>query len=52
MNDLNTGLDLNEEKMLAYEVSDEALEAAACAGPKNARALTVAFCTGGVECPF
>jgi hypothetical protein len=52
MNEANIGLDLNEEDILTYEVSDEALEVAACAGSENCRALTIAFCTGGAECPF
>jgi hypothetical protein len=52
MNEANIGLDPNEEEILTYEVSDEALEVAACAGPENGGALTIAFCTGGVECPF
>jgi hypothetical protein len=51
MNEESTGFDLNEE-ILFYEVSDEALEAAACAGQENAKALTIAFCTGSAECPF
>ncbi len=52
MNEENTGFGLNDEGILIYEISDEALEAAACAGPENAKAYTVAFCTGGVDCPF
>ncbi|HEY6617910.1 MAG TPA: hypothetical protein VIY68_00040 [Steroidobacteraceae bacterium] len=51
MNVASTELDLNEE-ILICEVSDEALEAAACAGQENARALTIAFCTGSADCPF
>jgi hypothetical protein len=52
MNEASIGFDLNEEAILAYEVSDEELEAAACAGPENVKAFTVAMCTGQVECPF
>ena len=52
MNDENSGFGLNEEEVLLYKVTDEALEAAACAGPETVMALTVAFCTGGVDCPF
>ena len=47
-----TKLDLNEVDILDYEVSDEALEAAASAGPFGLRAFTVAMCTGNTECPF
>jgi hypothetical protein len=47
-----TKLDLNEADILDYEVSDEALEAAASAGPFVAQAFTVAMCTGNMECPF
>jgi hypothetical protein len=52
MNEAIIGIDLNEEEILTYEITDEALEVAACAGPENARVYTVAMCTGGVECPF
>ncbi len=52
MNEANVGFDLNEEDILTYEISDESLEAAACAGLENARAFTIAMCTGQVECPF
>jgi hypothetical protein len=45
-------LDLNEADILDYEVADEALEAAACAGPLGARAFTISMCTGNMECPF
>jgi hypothetical protein len=44
--------DINEIDVLVYEVSDEALEAAACTGPMGAMAFTIAMCTGQVECPF
>jgi hypothetical protein len=52
MNEANVGFDLNDEDILTYEISDGSLEAAACAGPENARAFTIAMCTGQVECPF
>ena len=52
MNKANLGFDLNEQEILTYAISDEALEAAACAGPENARAFTIAMCTGQSECPF
>ena len=45
-------LDLNEVDILDYEVSDEALEAAATAGPLGVQAFTIAMCTGNMECPF
>jgi hypothetical protein len=49
--------DINEVDVLAYEIADAALEAAACAGPMGAGAMgatafTIAMCTGQVECPF
>ena len=33
MTEADTAMDLSEQTMLAIEVSDEAIEAAACAGP-------------------
>ena len=45
-------LDLSETDILIYDIADEALEAAACAGPLGARAFTIAMCTGQAECPF
>jgi hypothetical protein len=47
-----TKRDLNEADILGYEIADEALEAAACAGPMGRGALTIAMCTGQAECPF
>jgi len=52
MNEGTVGFGPNEEGLLNYEISDEALEVAACAGPENARAFTLAMCTGQAECPF
>jgi hypothetical protein len=52
MNEANVEFDLNEEEMLTHEISDEAVEAAACAGSENARAFTIAMCTGQADCPF
>jgi len=43
--------DLNESELL-IEVSDEALETAACLGPQNGGSFTIAMCTGQAECPF
>jgi hypothetical protein len=39
MNEASISFDLNEEAILAYEVSDEELEAAACAGSDNVKAF-------------
>ena len=47
----NVELDLNEQEIFG-EVTDEALESAACAGPQNAAVFTIAMCTGQAECPF
>jgi hypothetical protein len=52
MTDTNTKLDVNEADILVHDVTDEALEAAACAGPASARAFTIAMCTGLAECPY
>ena len=52
MNEAEIGFDLNEEQILTYEISDETLEAAACAVAECARAFTVTMCTGQGECPF
>jgi len=52
MNEANVGFDVNDEQLPTFEISDEALEAAACAGAENARAFTIAMCTGQAECPF
>jgi len=40
---------IDEEEILNYEVSDEALEAAA--GTEKAGAYTIAFCSGLDTCP-
>jgi hypothetical protein len=52
VNEAKTEVDLNEKEIFAHEVPDEILEAAACLGPENARAFTVAMCTGLAECPY
>jgi hypothetical protein len=45
--------DLNDEsETLIKDMSDEALEAAACSGSLSGRSFTVAMCTGQAECPF
>jgi hypothetical protein len=48
MNDTTMGLDLVEEEILAFEVSDEALEIAA--GKEKAN-FTLGACTGLSVCP-
>jgi hypothetical protein len=48
MSDKTTGLDLIDEEILSYEVSDESLETAATA---KAGAYTLGFCTGLSACP-
>jgi hypothetical protein len=45
-------LDHDDPGVLSQEVSDEALEAAAAATPSKAIALTIAYCTGNLDCPF
>jgi hypothetical protein len=41
----------SEQDVLTYEVSDEALEAAAGTVTERAGALTLAFCSGLDSCP-
>ncbi len=50
MNKTMIGFDLAEDEIVACEVSDEALEAAACAN-EGAGAITLAFCSGLDTCP-
>jgi hypothetical protein len=40
-----------EEEILSFQVSDEALEAAAGSVKENAGAFTLAFCSGLDTCP-
>jgi hypothetical protein len=47
----HTTIDQTEEEILAYDVSDEALESAAGAGKEKAGAFTLAFCSGLDTCP-
>jgi hypothetical protein len=42
---------LREEEILSFEVSDEALEAAAGSVREKAGAFTLAFCSGLDTCP-
>jgi hypothetical protein len=49
MNDSIAKLDQSENEILGYDVSDEALEAAA--GTGNAEPFTLGACTGLSVCP-
>jgi hypothetical protein len=49
MSDVTTGFDRIDEEVLSYNVSDEALEAAA--GKEKAGSYTLGFCTGLSACP-
>jgi len=51
MNDSAIRVDQTEEEILAYEISDSALEAAAGAARDKAGSLTLAFCSGLDSCP-
>ena len=46
---LTSGLDLNEEEILGFEVSDEVLESAA--GTETIANYTLGACTGLSVCP-
>jgi hypothetical protein len=50
-NKMTIGLDQTEERMLAYEVSDEALESAAGTASDKAGNYTFVFCTALDLCP-
>ena len=50
MTDTTTRLDHTEEQVLAYDVSDEALETAGT-GRENAGIYTLGSCTGYFSCP-
>jgi hypothetical protein len=47
----DTNIDQREEEILNYQVSDEALEAAAGTMKDKAGAFTLAFCSGLDTCP-
>jgi hypothetical protein len=49
MNDIH--IDQREEEILTFNVSDEALEAAAGTVKEKAGAFTLAFCSGLDTCP-
>ena len=51
MSDTSIGLDRTEEEMLAYEVSDEALETAAGTRTEKAGNYTLYYCTALYLCP-
>jgi len=51
MNDSIIEPNQSEETIVMYEVSDEALEAAAETGQSKARNVTAAFCSGLESCP-
>jgi hypothetical protein len=42
---------IEQEEILSFQVSDEALEAAAGSVKENAGAFTLAFCSGLDTCP-
>jgi hypothetical protein len=44
-------IEQTEEEILSFQVSDEALEAAAVSVKDNAGAFTLAFCSGLDTCP-
>jgi hypothetical protein len=44
-------IEQTEEEILTFQVSDEALEAAAATVKENAGAFTLAFCSGLDTCP-
>jgi hypothetical protein len=52
MNNANSEFDLQESDILTVEITDEALEIAACPTSGMVAAFTVAMCTGNLECPF
>jgi hypothetical protein len=47
----DTKIDQREEEILSFNVSDEALEAAAGSVKTKAGAFTLAFCSGLDTCP-
>jgi len=48
---IDSNIDQREEDILTFEVSDEALEAAAGMMKEKAGAFTLAFCSGLDTCP-
>ena len=51
MNGTTIGLDQTEDQMLAYEISDEALELAGGTARDKAKNMTLFFCTYLDICP-
>jgi len=51
MSDTTIELDRDEESMLAYEVSDDALESAAGVSSGRAVNFSIAMCSGLDTCP-
>jgi hypothetical protein len=51
MNDTTVGFDIAEEDILTYEVSDEAIESAACSLRDKPGSATISFCSGLDSCP-
>jgi hypothetical protein len=47
----DSNIDQREEEILTFDVSDEALEAAAGTMKEKAGAFTLAFCSGLDTCP-
>jgi hypothetical protein len=52
MTEASTALDQDDADLLSHDLPDEALEAAAGAQRDTAPALTIAYCTGNLDCPF
>jgi hypothetical protein len=48
---MTRNIEQTEEDVLTFQVSDEAIEAAAGSAREIVAALTVAFCTGLDTCP-
>ncbi len=51
MTDRTIGCEQNDADILAYEISDASLEAAAATGKDKAGSITLAFCSGLDTCP-
>ncbi|MGB3743788.1 MAG: hypothetical protein WBD11_04525 [Xanthobacteraceae bacterium] len=51
MNNTTVGFDIAEEDILTYEVSDEAIESAACSLRDKPGSATISFCSGLDSCP-
>jgi hypothetical protein len=50
MTEANIAFDPSEDDIFVNDIADEALEAAACAGPHEAKAFTVSLCTVLADC--